>query len=365
VIKTRMIQRWVAAFGVVAMGCTTNVTDNAPLPLGSSTILGSAPATAALLVDSTTVTWVTADGAIESCTKGDCQPRSIATNYGSLGASFNWADSSAVVSQGEIYFIASNTPTSNALQSCPLSGCSTPAVLGTAAGPRVVTDGNWLAYYAADMKGLSICSLPGCSSPTVVQPATATIGINGFALANGVLSFLSQSVVTGPANLYSLEYCQVDACASGLQTAWQETLPSGDQAPFAAVVGANQSSVFVTTSADGELMRCDLPTCASPVDMGAEVNAGSMGIFSGTDIFMGSVSFASNTPASWMHCSLEQCDPSPIPYPDPVLAGLCPPVTGGPPQFGTLPFAVDAANFYWATGSIYKSTGNLIVSTAR
>jgi hypothetical protein len=375
--------RSLVAQACVVVACTTNVTDDAPYPPIASTLLGrSTVTTAAILVDDANVTWLNQDGSIYSCAKTGCQAQfpvapPAAMPIGQIG----WWNSQAVVAQGAVYFIsnvvAQGAPTSK-LQSCPLAGCTTPTVIGSTYGTRVVTDGTWLAYEQPSALGyeLVICELPGCTSSRVaLKQAIMGLGPgqNDFALADGILWFVSfPSTATSQSSNPTLQYCQAATCSTAMKAviAWSP-MPVENEPAMTAIVATTGSSAFVT-ALDGELLRCDMPTCQSPqapVDMGVKVSAASMALLSGSDMYVASTSYAPGKgPASWTHCSLAppgKCDATAIPYPDLVLAGYCAPPSAE--MFGDLPFAVDTGSFYWATDSVYMSPGpgNLIVATPR
>lgn len=371
-----MIRRGLLVLGAVAVSCTTNVTDDSPLPSGSSVILGSAPATAAILVDDTQVVWFTPEGAgspstIASCPKTGCQSPTILTTHASVATGFAWQGSPAVIAQGTAYYVVGNVSAGMQLQTCPLTGCEEPGVLASTETSTVVTDGNWLAYDDSNA-GLSVCALPQCEPHAALKTGAASSAGASFALANGVLYYLESTSTVDPTSgnaetLQTLESCPANACPNGRQTLWQgPSLSEGDQPQFSGILGADSGSVFLVGLVDDvtgsdELMRCDLPSCATPADMGSIADPDSTIRFAGSDLFV-----ASHYGSSWMHCTRESCDSTALTSPDPVLASLCAPTTYDPSQpFGALPFAVDATSFYWATSTIYKTPGNLIASTPR
>jgi hypothetical protein len=411
---TRAIRVSLLAFTLVGMACKTDVTDSAPYAPVVSKVLGTSPlavdagaaTTEAILVDDTSVTWLNEDGSIYTRAKSSGAQATLVTTttepIAQTAGGFGWYDSQAVVAQGTVYFVSSltveGTPQST-LQSCPLTGCATPTIIGPTYGTRVVTDGDWLAYerpWAAAATGtvmamsgydVVVCQLPGCTAPEVALHESVNgqgLGTSDFALANGTLWFVEGRDPTGTVQL-TLAYCKAGACAaptgdagtgtSAATSAWQPPPTASGGAGLTGIVGATASAAFVTASS-GELLRCDLPTCANPVDVGIQVRSSSVAIISGNDMYVASKQAAptSLAPASWMHCSLGasgSCFSTAIPYPDPALAEYCATgnnAAGSTETFGNYPFAVDASAFYWATDSIYANPatpGNMIVSTAR
>lgn len=333
--------------GAVVAACATHA-DDAPLPTGSSTVLGTATATAAIVLDDTDVVWFsTTDSTtiLESCPKTGCRQPTVLLRQPGLSLS-DWRHSPAVIAQGAVYFIADFTAEGPHLQSCPLAGCDSPTVLApVAANSQLVTDGNWLAYQGANGE-VDGCALPACQPETLFSGTIFGTG-STFTLAGGMLYLaLNQQAILS---------CSPRTCASNaFNTVWQsnELLLSG-------ILGVDDNSAYLL-GANYSLVRCDLPVCRTLVDMGAPVLAANSTVqFAGSDLYV-------YTGSSWIHCTQDRCDSSALSSPDAVLASLCPaPDANGPQQLGTLPFAVDAANFYWATSSIYRTPGNLIVSTPR